>query len=146
MARVEIRPVTRDNRRDVVAVSTRPDQERFVAPISYYPALCRYGGEWQPPALYSNGAAIGFAMWAFDPDDWSRWIGGLVIDRVHQGRRLGRGAVEAILGFVREHGARDIALSYEPENMVAQRLYESLGFRETGEMEGDEIVARLSLG
>lgn len=48
MAGVEIRPVTRDSWRDVVAVSARPDQERFVAAISYYLALCRYGAEWRP--------------------------------------------------------------------------------------------------
>lgn len=145
MAGIEIRPVTRDNWRDVVAVSARPDQERFVAPISYYLALCRYGGEWQPLALYSESAAIGFAMWAFDPDDGSRWIGGVVVDGAHQGGGLGRAAMEAIIGFLREQGARRVALSYEPENTAARRLYESLGFRETGEREGDEVVASLTL-
>ena len=84
-------------------------------------------------------------MWAFDPGDGSRWIGGVVVDGAHQGRGLGRGAMEAILGFLAEQGARRVALSYEPENTVAQRLYESLGFRETGETEGEEVVARLTL-
>jgi len=53
--------------------------------------------------------------------------------------------MEAILGFLAEQGARRVALSYEPENTVARRLYESLGFRETGETEGEEVVARLTL-
>ena len=43
-----------------------------------------------------------------------------------------------------EHGHRRFALSYDPEN-PAKRLYEELGFRETGEIEGDEVVARRSL-
>jgi len=145
MSDVEIRPVTRDNWRAVVAVSARPDQADFVAPIAYYLALCRYDGEWQPLGLWSGDSVVGFAMWAFDPDDGSRWIGGVVIDAADQGKGYGRAAMQAIIGFLREQGAPEVALSYEPENTVARRLYESLGFRETGEMEGDEIVARLRM-
>ena len=33
----------------------------------------------------------------------------------------------------------------EPENEVARRLYESFGFVETGEMDGDEVIAVLKL-
>ena len=36
-------------------------------------------------------------------------------------------------------------ISYEPENEIARKLYASLGFEETGEMDGDEIVAVLKL-
>jgi len=36
-------------------------------------------------------------------------------------------------------------LSYEPDNDVARQLYRSFGFEETGEMDGDEIVAVLKL-
>jgi len=36
-------------------------------------------------------------------------------------------------------------LSYEPENVVARCLYREFGFRETGEMDGDEIIAVRSL-
>lgn len=36
-------------------------------------------------------------------------------------------------------------LSYEPENTVAKRLYESFGFAETGDMDGEEIIAVLRL-
>jgi len=35
--------------------------------------------------------------------------------------------------------------SYEPENELAKKLYASFGFEETGEMDGDEIVAVLKL-
>ena len=36
-------------------------------------------------------------------------------------------------------------LSYEPENAVARELYHSFGFRETGEMDGEEVVAVMEL-
>jgi predicted GNAT family acetyltransferase len=42
-----------------------------------------------------------------------------------------------------EHGHRHFALSYNPDN-AAKHLYHELGFTETNEWEGDEVVARLS--
>lgn len=36
-------------------------------------------------------------------------------------------------------------LSYEPENEVARRLYCSFGFSETGEIDGEELIAKLEL-
>ncbi len=36
-------------------------------------------------------------------------------------------------------------LSYEPENEVARQLYSSFGFVETGEMDGEEVIAILKL-
>ena len=36
-------------------------------------------------------------------------------------------------------------LSYEPENTVAKELYASFGFKENGDMDGEEIIAVLKL-
>ena len=36
-------------------------------------------------------------------------------------------------------------LSYEPENEVAKKMYGSFGFIETGEMDGEEVIAVLKL-
>jgi len=44
--------------------------------------------------------------------------------------------------LARYPGYREATLSYEPENVVARRLYTSLGFVETGERVDDELVAR----
>ncbi len=42
-------------------------------------------------------------------------------------------------------GYQDFALSYSPSNTRAKHLYETLGFVETDDWEGNEIVARLSV-
>ena len=36
-------------------------------------------------------------------------------------------------------------LSYEPENEAAKKLYGSFGLTETGEMDGEEVIAVLKL-
>ncbi len=131
------------NWRDVAGVTPRPDQERFVSPTTYYLCLCHYGQVWHPLAVLVDGVVVGHMMWAIDEADGSRWIGGVVIDATAQGRGIGRAALEALIArLAADPECREVALSYDPENQVARRLYASLGFVETGEREDDELVAR----
>jgi len=140
---MELREVTADNWRAVVRIEPRGDQRRFVANVSYYLNLCHYGEAWQPVAIYQDDEPIGFAMWGYDAEDDSYWIGGRVIDAKHQGKGHGRMAMEALLDHLASQpGYREAALSYEPENTVARRLYASLGFVETDGRADDEVVAR----
>jgi diamine N-acetyltransferase len=63
-----------------------------------------------------------------------------------QKRGYGTRAVQAAMTMLNEkHGHSYFALSYQPANLVAKHVYSKLGFIETNEWEGDEIVARLSL-
>ena len=58
------------------------------------------------------------------------------------------GAWAAALAYIRTFPcgrAKRCWLSYEPENAAARALYRSFGFRETGEMDGDEVIAVLPL-
>ncbi len=72
----------------------------------------------------------------------------LMIDQQYQHRGYGRKAVELALEFIRTFPCGEAEycwLSYEPENDVARRLYGSFGFEETGDMDGDEVIAVLKL-
>lgn len=141
-----MREVDSDNWRSVVRVAPKPDQTEFVASVAHYLCLCCYGGEWHPLAIEIDGSIVGHLMWAVDPEDEAVWLGGLVIDATAQGRGYGRSAVLAFLDrFKREDGTVNAALSYSPSNDIARSLYNDIGFIETGEMEGDEIVARYQI-
>jgi diamine N-acetyltransferase len=108
--------------------------------------MCAYEQLWQPLAIFLNEDVIGFLMWAVDPADSSCWLGGILIDQQYQRRGYGRQAIQAAISMLAEqHGHQNFALSYQPSNIVAKTLYQSLGFVETGELEDDEVVARLSL-
>lgn len=72
----------------------------------------------------------------------------LMIDRQHQGKGYGIEAMRLALDFIRTYpcgSAEYCWLSYEPENDIARKLYNSFGFRETGEMDEGEVVAALRL-
>jgi diamine N-acetyltransferase len=145
-AAVTVSSVTVENWRLVADLQVGDEQRAFVAPVTYYLALCAYDeGPWRPLVVCEGSAVVGFVMEAVDRSDGSYWIGGLVIDVTSQGRGLGRATMEAMMARARAASHRSIGLSYHPDNTAARRLYASLGFVETGEVDGHEGVGRLSL-
>lgn len=56
------------------------------------------------------------------------WVWSVEIDAAHQGRGLGRRAMELAEEYVRGVGATRMGLNVFGENAVARRLYESLGY------------------
>jgi diamine N-acetyltransferase len=137
-------PVDASTWRAVADLEVDAAQRRFVAEPSRYLALCAYGGEWTPLAVRLGDEVIGMLMWAIDPEDGSCWLGGVLVDRRWQRRGLGRRAVAQALAQLSDAArAGGFALSYHPDNDAARRTYRALGFVETGETEGDEVVARL---
>ena len=142
---ITLAPVTPANWRYVAGLRVAPDQRAFVAEPAYYLALCCYSEVgWSPLAICAGAAVVGFLMWAVDADDGACWLGGILVDAEHQGKGIGTAAVRGTIELLgREHGHRDFALSYLPENTRAKDVYRRLGFVETGEREDDEVVARL---
>lgn len=130
------------NWRDLAAVTPLPEQQQYVAPVTYYLCLGHYGGDWHSLGIAVDDTIVGHVMWATDEADGSVWLGGLVIDGAHQGRGYGKAAVRIFLERFRGADGTHVALSYASGNTTARSLYRELGFVETGEMEGDEIVAR----
>jgi ribosomal protein S18 acetylase RimI-like enzyme len=64
----------------------------------------------------------------------------------HQRRGIGRRAMQQVLEHRREFRATAARTSVAPSNTGATRLYESLGFRLTGEEEDDgQLVMSLDM-
>ena len=103
----------------------------------------------RPFAICCDGNMVGFAMFAFDeeyenPDD-RFWLWRFMIDEKHQGNGYGTAALQVIIQYFREHGASNIRLSTKETNTTALSVYRKAGFRDTGEMNGEEIVLELRL-
>jgi ribosomal-protein-alanine N-acetyltransferase len=143
---VTLHDVTADDRRDLLEITVARDQLTFVGPVANYLARCLLDMTWQPLAIRAGGELVGFVMWSRSATDGSYWIGGFQIDRRRQRRGHGRSALVALIEALRRKpGCREIGLTYLPANAHARALYASLGFRETGEVIADEVVARLGV-
>lgn len=160
MVRLEI--INGKNVWDALRLSVKENQREFVAGndvsiIEAYTTITANGYAF-PFGIYDDEQIVGFLMIGFDKDDYwddapdiangnyNLWR--LMIDQKYQHRGYGKRAIELALEFVRTFpcGEADYCwLSYEPENVVAKELYASLGFTETGEKDGEELIAVLKL-
>ena len=159
---VRLEKINGKNVWDALSLSVKEDQREFVASndvsiIEAYTTITANGYAF-PFGIYDDEQIVGFLMIGFDKDDYwddapdiangnyNLWR--LMIDQKYQHRGYGKRAIELALEFVRTFpcGEADYCwLSYEPENVVAKELYASFGFTETGEKDGEELIAVLKL-
>ncbi len=145
---VTFRDITKDNFEEVVDLEITDEQQGFVRSNVYSIAQSKAIPVLTPRAVYNeNDELVGFVLYRGEcnPDqDPDGWLVRIMIDKRYQGRGYGRQAMQEIIRMVRdEMGCRSIGLSVEPENRNARRLYESLGFRETGEAIRGQLIMRL---
>lgn len=159
---IRLEKVNGKNVWELLKLKVSDDQRSFVASndtsmIEAYTAIIGNGYAF-PFGIYDDDMPVGFLMIGFDVDDYwedapeiargnyNLWR--LMIDKEYQGKGFGREAVRLALEYIRTFpcGSGEYCwLSYEPENEVARSLYRSFGFSETGEMDGEELIAVLKL-
>ena len=110
-----------------------------------------------PFGIYDDETPIGFAMFSYNFEaeegapkiskgNYVLWR--FMIDKNFQNKSFGKKALSLCLDYLRTYPcakAEYYWLSYEPENTVAKKLYESFGFRENGEMCENELVSVIKL-
>jgi len=159
---IRLERVTGKNAYDIMELKVRDDQRGFVADNTLslaeaYVAVTG-GGYAFPFGIYDGETPVGFLMIGYGRDEYwtdapaiaknnySLWR--LMIDRRYQGRGFGREALRLALELIKSMpcGTAEYCwLSYEPENTAARELYRSFGFAETGDTDGDEVIAALRL-
>lgn len=157
---VTLRKITLDNRREVFRLEVTEEQKRFVASNLSSAASCYVlatnGGCPLPFAIYADEQMVGFVMIVYGNTGYDQpemaegnyCVLRLMIGKQFQRRGYGQEAMEKILEYIRTlpaGPAKYCWISYEPDNIVAKRLYESFGFRETGEVYNNEPVTVLEL-
>ena len=151
----EIRPVTKDNWKELIRLKVREDQTYFVASNLYSIAEAQFGddyeGHWDlyPFGIYDDeGMPVGFLMYGLNLDHPKQqaFIQRLMVDDKYQGKGYGRFGMQKMLEIFRaQKRIQFVGISYEPENEAARKLYASLGFVEPGEMLDGETLAVLKL-
>ena len=151
---VELVEVDADNVREVGEINTAFSQRGFVAPV-----LVSLAEALVPPiedgalvvpwfrAIAADGVLAGFVMMA-EPNAATPhpYLWRLVVDVRHQGRGIGRRALERIIVDRRAAGHAAITVSYVADGPGSPaRFYERLGFVPTGRIDDGEVEAILDL-
>ncbi|MFI8828124.1 GNAT family N-acetyltransferase [Streptomyces sp. NPDC053431] len=132
-----------------------PHQTKNVAPVVRSLAEAYAYGETAWPRLVFDGdELVGFLM-AFvdiqwdaekDPDDRRSGLWRLNIGAESQGKGYGRFAVDAVREELVRRGATEMYVCWEPGEDGPGDFYRRLGFEETGETAGEQVVGVLQIG
>ena len=145
-AAVELRPVDAANVREICALEVAPDQQGFVAPNAVSLAEASFAQSAWTRAIYADDVPVGFAMLSIDRGEASYFLWRLMIATGFQGRGYGARAVVLLADHVRTlPDATHLATSWVVAPASPEPFYLGLGFEPTGEMDGDERIARLDL-
>ena len=159
---LKLKKINRKNVADILNLEVFDNQKSFVATnnssiIEAYIAITEDNDVFTF-GIYKDDAPIGFLMIGYNvnSDDegapsiakgnYNIWR--LMIDKKFQGKGFGKKVMDLALEFVNTFPcgtAKYCWLSYESDNDVARQLYKSVGFVETDEKDGDEIVAIMKL-
>lgn len=159
---LKLKKINRKNVGEILKLEVFDNQKSFVATnnisiIEEYIAIVENGHVFTF-GIYNDDAPVGFLMIGFDvnSDDadapkiakgnYNIWR--FMIDKKFQGKGFGKKAIELALEFINTFPcgiAQYCWLSYESDNDEARKLYKSVGFVETDEKDGEEIVAILEL-
>ena len=120
-----------------------PEQEEYVNPAGFSIGRAYLAPKDNVPCVIckADGERIGFIVlrkWSGSDRgfNWSYFI-----DRKFQGKGYGKAAAKLAVKILRAaYPEMPIKLSAEAGNIRAQKLYRSLGFTESDELDGDDLV------
>ena len=129
-------------------LSVGEDKSKFVATNAVSVAQSKFYPMLNTDAVRADQEIVGFVMYGFDPDEKRYTLVRLMVDEKYQGNGFGKSATKAVIERLRDEDDCDaVYLSYVPANTGAEKMYESLGFEKTGEIDevSGEIVMRYAL-
>lgn len=134
-------------------IVTHHSQRRFVDPVldsmadALFPEV--YDGAPVVPwlrGIEADGEPVGFLMTAeITPHHPEPYLWRLLIGRLHQGRGIGRRAVEWLIDRLRAEGVESMITSWGEGPGSPRPFYERLGFVPTGQIVDGETEGRLTL-
>lgn len=140
---VTLKCITEDNFLDAFHLKLRKDQEEFVShPIRSLAQAYVYWNQCQPFGIYQDEEMVGYVMVIYDYDVPEYDIWHMMIDEARQGRGYGKEALKRVLEYIatKPFGESNrVVLTCNQQNIPGLRLYRSLGFQETGNVDEDEI-------
>ncbi len=146
MNEMKLTPVTEDNWRDAVFLTTDPERnnpldQKWVCSNAFSLLQAIYDPNWDCRLIMSENKAVGFVFYGYWEEKDRYLLCRFMIDEREQGKGYGKAVLPVIVEQMRQqYGCKDIYLTLEDENVRAVHLYTSFGFERTEEINYDERV------
>lgn len=147
MNQITLQKIDENNFIDAFQLKLGPGQDQFVShPIRSLAQAYVYYSQCTPFGIYCDGTMVGYVMVIYDYDLSEYNIWHLMIDAAFQGKGYGKAAMQKCLAYIARKPFGDsgkVVLTCHRDNTAALKLYQSLGFKETGNADEDEIELAL---
>jgi GNAT superfamily N-acetyltransferase len=146
--KITLRPITAENWERAIQLKVSEEQKKFVASNLFSIAQVQFLRDFKAMGIYAGEKMVGFALYGIDPDDGNYWIYRLMIDEKSQGKGYGKAALTEVLKDIESENSTSIPfvmIGYEPDNLLAKKLYENAGFVEMEIASWGEQLAKLEL-
>lgn len=143
---VTLVPVTSENWRDAVFLTTDPERQnpldqQWIASNAFSLLQSLYDPDWDCRLIFLEGKAVGFVFYGYWAEKGRYLLCRYMIDERHQGKGYGKAALPTVVAHIRQqYGCKDVYLTVEDANARAVRLYTDFGFERTEEMDEAERV------
>lgn len=142
---ITLKPVDKDNFSPIAGLELAEDQLSFVASNtrSIAQAYVNYPHS-HPYGIYADDTPVGFAMYTYDVEEDQHWVHRLMVDKDHQNKGYGTAGIRLLMEIIKEQDNYngEILISFKPDNIGAEHVYEKLGFEHTDKMHYDEVLMR----
>ncbi len=142
---VELRGITKENYEECLSLNVADSQKCFVSTNAHSLAQAWvYHDTAFPFAVYADNTMVGFIMLGYYEAKEYYTLWKFMIDEKYQNKGYGRKALKLGIDYlVDRFKTEEVYTAYYSANDIARNLYRSFGFRETGEVVGNEIGMKL---
>jgi len=121
-------------------------KKNFVAPNAISLAQAHFNPHAWFRAIYAGKAPVGFMMIVDNDQEQNYFLWRFMIAGPYHGRGYGRQAIQRLVEYVKTRpGAQELLVSCGQGEGSPEGFYRKLGFEDTGEKIGHEVVLRLAL-
>jgi [ribosomal protein S5]-alanine N-acetyltransferase len=143
---ISLRKINQDNWKECIYLQVGDDQKSFVATNVFSLAEVSFYSTYEALAIYHDDVMVGFLLYGRDPGDGKYWITRVMIDKKYQHSGYGKTAMLQLIELLKKkNDCNAIYISHEPQNVIADKMYSSLGFKDTGKIQEGEKVKCMEL-
>lgn len=144
--KISLRNIDKNNWEECIKLSVSDHQRSFVATNAYSLVQAHYEENLFPMGIYREDTLVGFLMYDYDNDDDMWGMCRLMVDSKYQNQGIGEASILKLFDIILEkYGHVDFYTSVDPDNVIAIKLYEKLGFINTNKIIEDELLLTTKL-
>jgi len=145
-SKVSLREITTETVRGICNLKVSESQNKFVAPNAVSIAQAYFEPTAWFRAIYADDTPVGFIMFDKNIDKSEYFLWRMMIAEEYQRMGFGYLAMRILIDIVITlPNAKELLTSCVPGDGSPEEFYAKLGFKRTGEKDGDEVIMRLPL-